>query len=204
MGDETDPDMSAVRIDNNAAVPIIVNDVSIGCTGGPVDLGGPGATSPLAAGNTLIVVGATPLDGSDGPCSMSAPVSVTVTVNGLATTYADDKLNTALYPEGSAILGCLWQTVAACNGTEDAPWTQLGTAAAPASPTPSAAPSPSSALVLATAAASVTPSSSGAGLPATGTGLRKDSGIIAAVAATLGLAAIGVGMLAARRYLKGD
>jgi hypothetical protein len=160
MGNETDPDMSAVRIDNNSSSPIVVNDVSVNCTGSATDFGGPGAGSPLAAGNTLIVVGATPLDGSE-ECDTSTAVSVTVTVNGAAATYPDNQLDSTLYPQGSAIQGCLWETVSACNGTEDAPWTQIGALAETTTTTTTAPPTTTVAPAVAPAAVTVSPSFTG-------------------------------------------
>ena len=140
FGDSTsavtpNPDQSAVRIDNTSSVPIVVNDVSVQCSNASFDLGGPGAGAPLAAGNTLIDVGTAKLDGSD---ACSAPVTVTVTLDGVAATYQDNQA--AGNAGGSGIHGS--PTVVDVNGNdtmESTPWTQIGAVSPSPSPSASAA-----------------------------------------------------------------
>ena len=132
--DANDPDMSGVRIDNTSSVPIVVNDVSVQCTNATFDFGGPGAGAPLAAGNTLIDGGTTKLDGSDG-CTV--PVTVTVTLDGVAATYQDNKA--AGNAGGSGIHGAPVVVVDQSDTNESTPWTQIGVVSPSPSPSASAA-----------------------------------------------------------------
>ena len=128
----TNPDISGVRIDNTSSVPIVVNDVSVQCSNATFDFGGPGAGAPLAAGNTLIDVGTTTLDGSD---ACSAPVTVTVTLDGVAATYQDNKAGNA---SGSGIVGNPAIVVNQTDTNESIPWTQIGVVSPSPSPIASA------------------------------------------------------------------
>jgi hypothetical protein len=133
--DAIDPDMSGVRIDNTSSVPIVVNDVSVRCSNATYDFGGPGAGAPLAAGSRLIDGGTTRLDGSD---ACTVPVTVTVTLDGVAATYQDNQA--AGNAGGSGIHGS--PTVVDVNGTdtmESTPWTQIGAVSPSPSPSASAA-----------------------------------------------------------------
>jgi hypothetical protein len=128
----TNPDMSGTRIDNTSGVSIVVNDVSVQCTNTTFDFGGPGAGAPLAAGNTLIDGGTTLLDGSE---ACTPPVTVTVTLDGVAATYQDNKAGNA---SGSGIVGNLATNVNGTDTKESLGWTQIGVVSPSPSPVASA------------------------------------------------------------------
>ncbi len=92
----SDPDTSAIRVDNTGTGSLTVNDVSVaGCGGGTLDLWGtaPDAYPYTVPAHSTIVFSSTAGDNFDGSEICSAAPHVTVKVNGAAKTYKDDVAN---------------------------------------------------------------------------------------------------------------
>jgi hypothetical protein len=119
LATDTDPDTSAIRIDNTGTSSITVNDVSVP-TCGSLDLWG---TSPFAypyvvkAGGNIVFT-STVGDNFDGSDICGSAGDVSVVVNGVTGTYADDIANSG----GGAIHG---GSAGSYFGDESTPWTKL-------------------------------------------------------------------------------
>ena len=120
LANDTDPDTTAIRVDNTGANSVTVDDVSVStCNGGSLDLWG---TAPLSYPYTLAsgandVFTSTDGDNFDGSDICNADATVTVDVNGVTTSYSDDIANGG----GGAVHGGSGTPF----GDESTPWTKL-------------------------------------------------------------------------------
>lgn len=118
MTDE-DPDESAIRVDNRGHAALTINDVSFSCGGSAIDLWG---TAPfaypytVAAGQKIIFSGTASgnMDGSD-ICTTSA--TVTVVIDGVSHSYADDIANGGR--------GAIWGAPVSAGIDESTPWAKI-------------------------------------------------------------------------------
>ncbi len=120
--DDDDPDTSAIRIDNTGSRALTISKVSVkGCGSSAFDIWG---TAPFKypykiAPKKTDVFSSTSGNNFDGSEDCSSAPTVTVTVNGVSHSYADDVANAG----AGAIVGGAY---AADDGDESTPWTKLG------------------------------------------------------------------------------
>lgn len=116
-----DPDSSAIRLVNNGAMSLTINDVRVlGCSTSPIDLWGQAPNAypyTVPAGGTIIFssTAGDNFDGSDAGCTAT---TVAVTVNSVQTSFPDNSVNSGR----GAIAG-------APSFDESTPWTDDGSKA---------------------------------------------------------------------------